>query len=549
MKPRWFLEALGAALLLSLPYFAQILFPGNISLYHHSRDLGNVLCGLLLAIAEIAVFVIGIMAYFHYRFKSVPRAVASAAISMVVALRTIDSVISLVQQWRTGLNPGFAEGVAPSPLLISATHLWFQWPFRLALVAGVAALAIWRPSVTRPFVNGTRLALAAFAFCLLWIVPEILYFAYGLKPTPQHPPMMHPAKSKQIVWVLFDELSYKLLFEAPPDGMQFPNFDRLRSQSVSFSNVEAPGFFTDRIIPSVIAGKKIEEIQSDTNRRLLYLSSTEHRWLPYDQKDTLFGIAEAAGWNSGVAGWYNPYCRIFSSVLDSCLWEPSPVLGLPIEMLGASKDKSIVGNAQILAPAFLVGRSPSGEELAMSRIRIQNELMKRADELIRNDQIDFVFIHLPVPHPPGFYDRKAHKVCACGNYIDNLALADDALGQIQEDILHSDLPNQTTLIVSSDHSWRIGLWRGSAGWTPEEETISQGKFEPRPVLLVHFPGQTEAADVPSLEPELAEHDMIAQMLQNKMTTSNDLVSFIHGSQTKSLAASRKPQHAPPSTHP
>lgn len=540
MKPRWFLEALGAALLLSLPYFAQLLFPGHISLYHHRLDLTNILVGLLLAIAEIAVLVLGVIAYFHYRFKSKPLSVVSAAISTVVVLRGIDCAISLVQQWRTGLNPNFAVGVAPPEIFATGMRLWFEWPLRLALVAGVAAMTVWRPSITQSFVKGTRLALAAFAFCLLWIVPEILYFSYGLKPTARHPAQMHAAKNQQIIWVLFDELSYRLVFEQPPDGMQFPNFSKLRSESASFSEVEAPGFYTDRIIPSVIAGKKIEEIQSDSNRRLLYLSPTEHRWLLYDQKDTLFGIAEAAGWNSGVAGWYNPYCRIFPSVLGSCLWEPSSVLGLPIEKVGASSEKSIVANAQILVGTFLTARSPSAAELAAPRIRIYNELMKQAGDLIRDNQIDFVFIHLPVPHPPGFYDRKRHKICACGNYIDNLALADDALGQLQEEISHSDLRDQTTLIVSSDHSWRIPLWRDGESWTPEEERISQDGFDTRPVLLVHFPGQKEAINIPGPEPELVEHDIIASMLQNTLNTPDELLSFIRSSQKNSLADSHKP---------
>jgi Sulfatase len=539
VKRRWFLEALGVALLLSLPYFAQLLFPGSISLYHHHRDLRNTLCGLLLAMVEIAVLVVAVIAYFHYRLKSKPRAVASAAIATVVLLRATDTVISLIQQWRTGLNPEFADAAAPTAMFATATHFWFEWPLRLALVAGVAALAIWRQSITQPFVKATRLALAAFAFCLLWIVPQVVYFAYGLKPTQRTRPPIQAAKHKQIVWVLFDELSYKLIFEHPPDGMQFPNFNKLHAQSVSFSDVQVPGFYTDRIIPSVIAGKRIEEIESDSTRRLLYLNQAHH-WVPYDQNDTLFGIAQAAGWNSGIAGWYNPYCRIFPSVLDSCLWEPSTVLSLPIETVGASRDKSIIANAQILVGAFISGRSPSEEELAGPRIRVQTDLMKRADELIRGDQIDFVFIHLPVPHPPGFYDRKTHKLCACGNYIDNLVLADDALGQLEDEIKERGPLDQTTLIVSSDHSWRIGLWRGQESWTPEEERISGGKYDPRPVLLVHFPGQESAINIASSQPELIEHDIIASMLQNKLNTSDDLVSFLQTPQKTVLAQSQQP---------
>ena len=38
-------------------------------------------------------------------------------------------------------------------------------------------------------------------------------------------------------------------------------------------------------------------------------------------------------------------------------------------------------------------------------------MMPPAEALIRNHSIGFVFIHLPVPHPPGIYDRTTGR-CA-----------------------------------------------------------------------------------------------------------------------------------------
>ena len=37
----------------------------------------------------------------------------------------------------------------------------------------------------------------------------------------------------------------------------------------------------------------------------------------------------------------------------------------------------------------------------------QAAIMPQAEALIRDQSIRFVFIHLPVPHPPGIYDRSA----------------------------------------------------------------------------------------------------------------------------------------------
>jgi hypothetical protein len=82
------------------------------------------------------------------------------------------------------------------------------------------------------------------------------------------------------------------------------------------------------------------------------------------------------------------------------------------------------------------------------------------------------------------------------------------------------------VIVSSDHSWRIPTWRPAGGWSAEEERASGGRFDDRPVLLIHFPGQNSGNDVNSALPELLEHDIITGMLLGKINNSEDLAAFL-----------------------
>jgi hypothetical protein len=90
--------------------------------------------------------------------------------------------------------------------------------------------------------------------------------------------------------------------------------------------------------------------------------------------------------------------------------------------------------------------------------------------------------------------------------------------------------SRTTVIVSSDHSWRIPLWRPAPDWSAEEERASGGRFDDRPVLLIHFPGQNSGNDVNTPLSELLEHDIIADMLRGKINNSEDLAAFLseHG---------------------
>ena len=98
-------------------------------------------------------------------------------------------------------------------------------------------------------------------------------------------------------------------------------------------------------------------------------------------------------------------------------------------------------------------QGPSGE-LIQTHTDDYASVMAQAKELIEDSRIRFAFVHLPVPHPPGIYDRKRHTMSSSGTYLDNLALADETLAALQNDIQSTPAAGNTTLIVSSDHSWR-----------------------------------------------------------------------------------------------
>jgi membrane-anchored protein YejM (alkaline phosphatase superfamily) len=154
--------------------------------------------------------------------------------------------------------------------------------------------------------------------------------------------------------------------------------------------------------------------------------------------------------------------------------------------------------------------------------------MAHTQALVDDPQLSFVFLHLPVPHPPGIYDHQRHVVRSGGNYLDNLVLADDTLGTLMEEISETASAGQTTIIVTSDHSWRIPLWKPAEGWSEEEQRVSGGRFDTRPVLLVHFPGDRSGQDVQAPMTEMIEHDLMAEMLCGRIHDREDLNAFVSG---------------------
>jgi hypothetical protein len=359
-KFRWILEASGAALLLMLPYFCPLILPLDLALYHHHLPLksvgGGILLDLLGAFALVALLIAAIS-----RLSPAGRRIAVACVASFVFWRIAGLLIELDIIWHSGpLSPEIPER---SSFYWIATNWWNRWHYLVeaAFLPLLPLLAWFKPHVARPVVQAARLGLAGFAFCGLWIIPQLLHATYVRHPRQPYASISaqaHNNSGKRVVWILFDELSYDLLFDHRPVGLRVPNFEKLRSNSFSFGNVEPVGLYTERIIPSLLAGRPIDQIRSAEDGTLSYLDQAHNQWIAFDPNKSLFGLAHSSGWNPGVAGWYNPYCRIFRSVLTSCKWRPGIQVELPIETLGASPRESAVANALIVPRVCLARFSP-----------------------------------------------------------------------------------------------------------------------------------------------------------------------------------------------
>ena len=220
----------------------------------------------------------------------------------------------------------------------------------------------------------------------------------------------------------------------------------------------------------------------------------------------------------------NPYCRTLAPVLNVCSWEPSEFLLM--EAYGASEEKSVLANAAVLPYAVLARLTNPKAFPGDFAIQGYRNVMGRTHALIENNQVRFVFLHLPVPHPPGIYDRQRHLLRSGGTYLDNMVLADDSLGELLQEIDATPSASQTTVILSSDHSWRISLYRHARFWSAEEERASGGRFDERPVFLIHFPGQKSGNEIHAVLPEMLEHDIIADMLRGRINHPEDLSVFL-----------------------
>ncbi len=156
------------------------------------------------------------------------------------------------------------------------------------------------------------------------------------------------------------------------------------------------------------------------------------------------------------------------------------------------------------------------------------ELSAAADKLLEDSSIDFVFLHLPVPHPGGIYDRKTSSFSHNNSsYIDNLALADKSLAHLRQLLERNGTWDSSAVIVMGDHSWRTTLlWSKSYAWTPEDQAASHGgQFDDRPAYIVKMPYQRTPARIDSRFAAIHTRALLDGIIDGRLKTSEDLAAW------------------------
>jgi hypothetical protein len=421
-----------------------------------------------------------------------------------LALFAVIGPVSRTRFW-PWMQLSLAIAVPPYLILLTRTQVSLTLTQEMVGVGGLVWAAIVLVVWAR-FAEGYRWLMrvgefvAAFltVFCvcsllqLLWILhwktgpqQQTAAWATTAQPAREHPRM---------VWIVFDELSYDQVFEHRAKDLALPNFDALRGESMVFTDVQPIGDKTVEILPSLLSGRVINAYHFTFDNRLLVHDRGTNGYTQLTGRGTVFGDAQKNGWRTAAVGWYNPYCTIYAGTIDDCYWTNLDRMDGPM-----AQDASFWNNVWMplkQTGELVVWPSRAGEEMCkfgvQQRTKSYMDLEQHAAEVLKSDQADFVFLHLPVPHYPNIWNRSEGKFSEkCGSsYVDNLALADRELGSVMATLKSSPRWKDTTLIVEGDHSWRLWLWDDQPGWMAEDREASRRGFDPRPAVMVHRAGQT-----------------------------------------------------------
>jgi hypothetical protein len=499
IKAELLLQGCGLAILLMLGTLWVHISPKHANLYHSLLPLNHVYWGMVIDLAAVCVLATVALSFIE---RLPPRARFGGTSLWWAVLGAL--FIASIHSGMTRL------------MWVNARSFTPEFTFITCACIGIA-LSLWKRSFYVRIVGAIRLTLALLGVCIFWIMAQLVYMAIHPEPHEESgfiKPVPHAALPlHRIVWVVFDELSQDQVADHRQPGVDLPAFDRLRAESLTFTKVRPAGYYTGLVLPSLLLGKIVTAERSNLDGQLSV--KTAQGWTNLLANESIFADAQRQGWRTGVAGWYNPYCRTYASQLDRCDWLfSSPLPG------DYDPRKSVLANvfAPLRQPLLgIMGDNDPSASDTVEHTSDYRQLMEWSHQLIADEDIRFVFLHLPVPHPPGIYDRRTLKLGAQGSYLDNLVLADSALSKIMQWIAATKSAPLTTLVMCSDHSWRVPMWSKSVIWTAEDDRASRGKFDPRPVLIVRLPGETKPYDVSQPFSAVKEHDLVESLLKTTPT--------------------------------
>ena len=317
-------------------------------------------------------------------------------------------------------------------------------------------------------------------------------------------PVAGPAE-RRVLWVVYDELDRATAFDRRPDGLALPAFDALARESFSAANAVPPGDRTERSMPAYLTGLRVTD-SALVGRNQLRLDAGGRTFV-WSGADTIFARARQMRVNTGLAGFFLPYCAMIGEQLTACEWQPCVTCGRLTGVFGTTLGESMWHQASELGPLY--GR----RRHAAAYRRLQEESVGLAGDA----SIGFALLHLPVPHEPGIYDRASGRMPwlppGGDGYVHNLALADRSLSAIRAAIADAGLAARTTLMVFGDHGRRSHA---------DDESIADRRV---PFLL-----KLPQSSVPVLYEErldlLRVHDLTLDILAGRIATMEQLLGWI-----------------------
>lgn len=373
--------------------------------------------------------------------------------------------------------------------------------FNIILLAIILVL-LWRRAVFKTTL-ALILFLAPFAFMILGQSAQGIFNQNQENDLPLiSRPISNPVPHvPRVIWLIFDEMDYRISFIDRPQHLKLPEFDRFKEKSFFAENAYPPANSTIPSIPALIDGRLItgsSRLKSSIIKVIYEGSDQEENW---GSRPNVFRKAKALGVNTALIGEYIPYTRLIGHDLDYCTWSA-------FRYQYVSARDTIWDNLTTQIYSFF-----HSLELYYQQQKIATrEIYDGARMLGVDSRYGLVFIHFPVPHSPFIHQHAWWDQFPKG-YADNLKLCDEILGQIRKDMESKGVWEGTNIIISSDHSYR-------------DSEKFDGKEDQRVPFMVKLAEQDKAIVYPEKFNTVLTHYLILDILNKNVATPEELINWL-----------------------
>ena len=360
---------------------------------------------------------------------------AAALVNLLLLTAFIWMVARWAGAWGRGILALSGAALLAKELTISLGHEAAAWKgfaaelVEAALRQGWLTLAVIAALILMAWVSW-RTPLRWVPAALLMLSPVVVVTAGQTAWHLTQPPVAQPrfkatspnppaSTGPRVVWIVFDELDERVAFSQRPATLRLPALDAFRAESIVFRQAFSPSNSTAISIPRMLGH-----------------------------------VFERPDLRAGLVGWHLPYCQDYGRHLASCqAW----AMDRQLNSYGSGIFNVVRNQWRSLFESSLY--SFFGQSLALeAHARTIVEMEDAAARLAARPDLNLVFLHLPVPHPPFIYhsgrgDLSASNQDARG-YLANLELADRLFARIRLSLTKSGLWPQTHVLVTGDHGFR-----------------------------------------------------------------------------------------------
>ena len=389
-------------------------------------------------------------------------------------------------------------------------------------------------------------ALVLFPFSLLCIGQTCWQAAFPPQITAKEktswPAAPDGSRKPLVLWVMFDEMDQSAAFRHSLGDFELPHLSALRATSVQAERACEPAGLTLMAIPSYTLGRKVASVRSDSANDLLLRFEGAGTFVPWTQQRTLFHDAARAGRRTAILGYFHPYCRLFGNLTSACevcsYSEAGDIMKWWSLLQSESLPRAALLQANHALPFPSTVRRFDGERFKIWQLAVLRHVERQHAEavarlrrsllhILADRSIDFVFVHLPLPHPPAL-TRVPGSEDVIGQepgYASDLRAADFLLGEIRGALVSAGRWDESAVVLTSDHTVR-GFWSNSLLLSPSLLKAITTLKERTVPFLVKLPYQTQALRYAEPFNAVIVHGVVQGLLREEFKKPEEVLDYL-----------------------